>query len=107
MHHKSASAMQELVRGLLKHVQAIKGVPGSFADLLLNLRDCKTGALLPGWLVPVLPVVMTDHYQDPRPVGTCSSVLSVPQIGVQTRQVNGLEAARKALRLCFDALDAH
>ena len=34
------------MRGLLKHVQAINGVPGSFADLLLNLKDCKTGALL-------------------------------------------------------------
>ena len=38
--------VQELVRGLLKHVQAINGVPGSFADLLLNLKDCKSGVVL-------------------------------------------------------------
>lgn len=66
--------VQELVRGLLKHVQAINGVPGSFADLLLNLKDCKTGAPLPvaGLSLPELPWCANRS-----PTGALSSIVSL------------------------------
>ncbi len=40
------ACMQELVMGLLEHVKSREATPGSFADLLRQVRDPKTGAPL-------------------------------------------------------------
>lgn len=87
MHHVGRETLievmlpsQELVRGLLEHVKSIKATPGSFADLLLHIKDPRSGAPLTAQqMLPEISALFFAGIDTTGHTGTWTLCAAVPQ----------------------------